>query len=182
MNKVVIFFHHRVIKCVWRSLKDVVRFFEPKCVCCRPSQFCPEKHSQTGYCLLGWRRRPWCSDCDPQTLECTATFASSPTAWSTCHLIQRRKKRKWLWGYTSTTVNLPHRNILRWCWLTTRSEDVGLRGVDGDAADVVLVGLKHVNSGQCVIIIYTDHHVVLVERQEEWQASSTPDYKIHPDQ
>lgn len=51
--------------------------------------------------------------------------------------------------------------------LTTRSEDVGLRGVDNDAADVVLMGPEHVNSAQCVIIKDADHHVILVERQEE---------------
>lgn len=50
--------------------------------------------------------------------------------------------------------------------LTTRSENIGLHGVDGDAADVILVGLERVNSGQCVVVKHADHHVVLVERRE----------------
>lgn len=51
--------------------------------------------------------------------------------------------------------------------LTTTGEDVRLRGVDSDAAHVVLVCVKHVNSPQCVIIKHADHHVVLGERQQE---------------
>lgn len=47
--------------------------------------------------------------------------------------------------------------------LTTTGEDVGLRGVDSDAADVVVVSLKHVNLPQRVVIEHTDHHVVLVK-------------------
>lgn len=44
---------------------------------------------------------------------------------------------------------------------TTAGEDVGLRGVDGDAADVVGVSLEHVNPLQSVVVEHTDVHVVL---------------------
>lgn len=46
-------------------------------------------------------------------------------------------------------------------FLTTTGEDVGLCGVDGDAADVVMVSLKHVNSPQGVVVKHTDQHVIL---------------------
>lgn len=44
---------------------------------------------------------------------------------------------------------------------TTTGEDVGLCGVDSDAADVVMVSLKHVNSPQGVVVKHTDQHVIL---------------------
>lgn len=44
---------------------------------------------------------------------------------------------------------------------TTAGEHVGLSGVDSDAADVVGVGLEHVDSLQRVVVERSDHHVIL---------------------
>lgn len=44
---------------------------------------------------------------------------------------------------------------------TAAGEDVGLCRVDSDAADVVGVSLKHVNSVQSVVIEHTDQHIIL---------------------
>lgn len=48
-----------------------------------------------------------------------------------------------------------------WFLLTTAGEDVGLRRVDGDKADVVSVSLKHVNLLQRVVVEHTDQHIIL---------------------
>lgn len=50
--------------------------------------------------------------------------------------------------------------VLSFC-PTAAGEDVGLRRVDSDAADVVRVSLKHVNSLQSVVVEHTDQHIIL---------------------
>lgn len=48
---------------------------------------------------------------------------------------------------------------------TAAGEDVGLGGVDRDAADVVRVRLKHVNLFQGVVVEDSDQHVILRKEQ-----------------
>ena len=50
---------------------------------------------------------------------------------------------------------------------TAAGEDVWLGWVNSDAADVIRVGLKHVDPLQGVVVEHTDLHIILCKRRKE---------------